>query len=807
MTDAIKLTPETLHRCCNPDTLAFETTDELEDLQQILGQTRALDAVQFGIGIRSDGYNMYVLGPPGFGKRTTIRHFLQEKSATEATPPDWVYVNSFDKPHSPWAIQFPAGRGARFRQAMLDFVDDLKTEIPAALQMEEHQSRIHEVEQEARERHEQAFKQLAEQAQSQGIQLVRTPAGYAMAPIKDGEVLGPEDFEKLTPEERKTIEEGVEQLQEQLKELVEKVPQWRKETRDKIKQLNQEAAKLAIDHLLEPLRRDYAEFPRVLEYLDAVEKDVVDHTDDFQPADEAAQPMVGMMPTPQKSFDRYAVNLLVDNAETTGAPVIFETHPSYQNLLGRAEHESQMGTLVTRFTLIKPGALHRANGGYLVVDAHRLLQQPYAWDGLKRALAAKQLKIESLGETLSLISTVSLEPEPIPLDVKVILVGDRMLYYLLCQYDPDFGDMFKVAADFDEHMPRSDENCRAFARFIATLARREKHRAFDKTAVARMIDHSARTAGDAEKLSASTQALADLVREADYWASLDNAEVVTAAHVQKAIEKQIYRSDRVRQLVYEQIERGTVMIDTEGRCVGQVNGLSVLSIGNFSFGQPSRITAKIRLGKGELIDIEREVDLSGAIHSKGVLILSSFLAARFAQRRPLSLSASLAFEQSYGKVDGDSASVAELCALLSALSDLPIQQNFAVTGSVNQHGQVQPIGGVNEKIEGFFDICNRRGLTGTQGVLIPHTNIKHLMLRHDVVEAVADGKFHIWAVSHVDQAVALLTGVEAGEADAEGNYPAGTVNYRVAAKLDELFELRRKLTQDTAGKKDHESDS
>jgi lon-related putative ATP-dependent protease len=463
--------------------------------------------------------------------------------------------------------------------------------------------------------------------------------------------------------------------------------------------------------------------------------------------------------------------------------------------MGLAEHESRMGTLFTQFTLIKPGALHRANGGYLVLDALKVLQQPFAWDGLKRALNAKELQIESLGESLSLISTVTLEPQPIPLDVKVILVGDRMLYYMLYEHDRDFAELFKVAADFDEQMDRSPENCQLYARYIATMARQEKYRPFDKRAVARVIEESARIAGDSEKLSTSMQSIANLLREADYWASTDNAPTVTEKHVEVAIDKQVYRANRVRTRVYEQIKRGTVLIDTSGACIGQVNGLSVIDMGNFSFGQPSRITATVRIGKGEVIDIEREVDLGGAIHSKGVLILSSFLATRFAENRPLSLSGSLVFEQSYGRVDGDSASVAELCALLSALARIPIQQSFAVTGSVDQRGQVQPIGGVNDKIEGFFDVCSARGLTGEQGVLIPRSNVKHLMLRSDVVDAVAAGKFHVHAVETVDEAIAILTGIPAGEANAAGEYPPGTVNQRVAARMDELFQIRQQLSQ------------
>ena len=708
MTDALRLDPAVLRWRCTENHLAFETTEELEDLQQILGQPRALDAVQFGISIRRDGYNMFVLGPPGLGKRTTINHFLLEKAARESPPNDWCYVNNFEQAHKPLAIQVPPGRGARLQRDMANLVDELKTTVPSSLELEEHQNRIQEIEQEAKDRHNRAFKELADRALERGIQLVRTPGGYAMAPVRDGEVMGPDEFEKLSPEERKKIEEAVKELQEELKELVERVPRWRMETRDKIKELNRQATRLAIGHLLARLRQDYTDLPEVLKYFDALEKDVVEHSEEFQPQEESAGNLLGLPMPSQPPFQRYQVNLLVDNSDTNGAPVIFENHPSYHNLMGRAEHESRMGTLFTQFTLIKAGALHHANGGYLVLDALKVLQQPYAWEGLKRALNTKELRIESVAESLSLVSTVSLEPQPIPLDVKVVLVGDRMLYYMLYQYDRDFAELFKVAADFDEQMDRSPENCQLYARYIATMARQEQYRPFDRRAVTRVIEESARIAGDSEKLSTSMQSIANLLRESDYWAREEDAHIVTDAHVALAVDKQIYRANRVRTLVHEQIERGTVMIDTQGACVGQVNGLSVIDMGNFSFGQPSRITATVRIGKGEVIDIEREVDLGGAIHSKGVLILSSFLATRFAQTRPLSLSASLVFEQSYGHVDGDSASVAEICALMSALAGIPIKQSLAVTGSVNQHGQVQPIGGVNDKIEGFFDVCQAR---------------------------------------------------------------------------------------------------
>jgi lon-related putative ATP-dependent protease len=493
-------------------------------------------------------------------------------------------------------------------------------------------------------------------------------------------------------------------------------------------------------------------------------------------------------------FRRYQVNVLVDHGQSQGAPVVYESNPTYDNLTGRIEHMAQMGALVTDFNLIKAGALHRANGGYLILDARQVLLQPYAWDGLKRAIRAREMRIEPLGQALSLISTLSLAPQPVPLDVKVVLIGERLLYYMLYQLDPDFGELFKVEADFNEEMPRTPENNRLYARLIVTIARREQLRPFDRGAIARVIEHSARLSGDAEKLSVHLLSISDLLREADYWASVAGNGAVTAGDVQRAIDAQIHRADRLQEQVQDQIRRGTILIDTTGARVGQVNGLSVVGLGHYAFGQPSRITARVRMGEGKVVDIEREVELGGPIHSKGVFILSSFLGARYAAERPLSLSASLVFEQSYGSVEGDSASMAELCALLSALAQVPVKQAWAMTGSVNQHGEAQPIGGVNEKIEGFFDVCRARGLTGEQGVIIPASNVQHLMLRHDVVEAVQAGQFHVYPMRTVDDAIELLTGVPAGERDAEGNFPEGGINQRVEARLIELAEKQRAFT-------------
>ncbi len=506
-----------------------------------------------------------------------------------------------------------------------------------------------------------------------------------------------------------------------------------------------------------------------------------------------------MQQTSQEQFlRRYGVNVLVDHAETEGAPVVYEDNPTYQNLIGRLEHQAQMGALLTDFTLIKPGALHRANGGYLIIDADKLLLQPQAWEGLKRALKSRRLSIESLGQQLGLISTVSLDPEPIPLSVRVALIGDARLYYLLLALDPEFAELFKVAADFDGQMPRDAEHQERYARLIATVAQREKLHPFDRSAVERIMDHSTRAVGDAERLSARMREVRDLMLEADYWAAEAEHQVVTAGDVQQAIEAQIHRSDRLRERVHESILRRITLIDTEDAVVGQVNGLSVLGLGNVAFGQPSRITARVTLGKGQVVDIEREVDLGGPLHSKGVMILTGFLQGRYAQDKPLSLSASLVFEQSYGGVDGDSASSAELYTLLSAISGVPLKQSLAVTGSVNQRGEVQAIGGVNEKIEGFYDICAARGLTGEQGVMIPVSNVQHLMLRPDVVQAVAEERFHIYAVAHVDQGIELLTGVAAGEPDEEGRYPEGTINAFVEARLAAMAEKARAYARGAA---------
>ena len=778
---------------CAPDELPFESTTELEALNEVIGQDRAVEAIRFGVGIDRPGYNLFALGPEGTGRHTVVRHFLEDHARQGPRPTDWCYISNFKERRSPLALSLEAGRGRAFQADMARFVDDLRPALRAAFESDEHRTRRQIIEQELKERQEQALEEVEKDATEHSIALMRTPMGFAFAPVSDGKVIAPEVFQHFPQAERERIEQQIGALQERLQKALEQAPVWMKETRDKLRQLNNETATFAVGHLIEAVRARYADVPAILAYLDEVKRDVIENVElivagpDKPGGDENAVEFEDGHPLKR----RYRVNLLVDNEALEHSPVVYEDDPTYDRLLGRIEHRAEMGALLTDFHLIRAGALHRANGGYLILDARKLLTRPMAWDALKQALRAKEISIRPLANALGLMSTVSLEPEAIPLSVKVVLIGERMLYYLLSSLDPDFSRLFKVAADFDERMARSPENNLLYARLLATIARREELRALDRGAVARALQESARRAGDAERLSTELEDLADLLREADYWAGQAGRTEITAEDVERALKAGIDRLDRVRDRIQEEIERGTLVIDTEGATAGQVNGLSVMALGGFAFGRPSRITARIRLGKGEVLDIEREVALGGPLHSKGVLILAGYLSAHYAAERPLSLSASLVFEQSYGGVDGDSASSAELYALLSAIAEAPIEQSLAVTGSVNQYGQVQAIGGVNEKIEGFFDLCAARGLSGDQGVLIPASNVKHLMLDRRVVEAVEQQRFHIYPVETIDQGIEILTGMTAGARQADGSFPEGSLNARVEARLAELAEKRR----------------
>lgn len=791
-----------LYHACNPDDLAFNTTAELEELTDTLGQDRALEAIDFGVGIKHDGYNLFVLGSTGIGKHYIVTKELEKRAAKSPKPSDWCYVNNFNDYHKPQALQLPPGMGRTLRDDMAQLVEDLQNAIPASFRSDEYRTRVQEINEEFDERQQSAFDSLNEEAKSRGIAILRTPTGYTLAPLRGDETISPEEFESLPKEEQERIESAIRDLRDQLRETIHQIPTWQKEYHQKIKKLEQEVSELTVDLLIKPLLEKYNTQENVVQYIEEVKIDVVKNVDEFRTSEEEEPAtLLGLKAKKGKTreYSPYHVNVLVDNSEIKGAPVIFEDNPTYLNLVGRIEHLSQFGTLVTDFTLIKPGALHKANGGYLVLDVRKVLMRGFAWEGLKRVLSSHEIRIESLEQMLSLVSTITLEPEPIPINVKLVLTGDRLLYYLLNEYDHEFGRLFKVAADFSEDFDRSAENTRLYARLIASLQRREKLRDFDAGGVARIIEQCARHAEDGEKLSLHIGSLVDLLHESDYWADQDDSKIVGAHHVQHAVDKQIYRRDQIRSRIQESIQRGIRMIDSQGEQIAQVNGLSVMQLGDYSFGTPSRITATARLGEGEVIDIEREVDLGGPIHSKAVMILSAYLADHYARDCPLSLSATVVFEQSYGMIEGDSASIAELCALLSAIAGVPVKQNLAVTGSINQLGHVQAIGGVNEKIEGFFDVCDTRGLTGDQGVIIPSANVKHLMLRYDVVDAARQGKFHIYPVETVEQALELLTGLAMGEPDAEGNYPEDSLNGIVQARLDELNELRLEFAAKAKG--------
>jgi lon-related putative ATP-dependent protease len=758
--------------------------------------------------MRRDGYNLFVLGPPGQGKRTIVKRYLQQVSSKESNgvaPSDWCYVHNFVDPDKPRALKLAAGMGRELQKDVKELTTELQVAIPQALEDDTNKQAVEASIKSVFGDNERQVENLFEEARESGLTVGRTQSGAFV-------ITGPdkhEDGKPITPKEEEFAAKAAKDLQPRIEKLLNEVPKLRKEAVAKVKDINKDCAKKVIEEQMAPLRAKYAEFEGAIAHLDAIEEDLVQNYERIRPADEENESPLAMLQQPKRlSFGKYLVNLFVDNSELEGRPVIYEEHPYYHNLIGRIDHASMMGSLVTDFSLIKSGALHKANGGYLVLNARDVLLQPFAWEALKRAMRLHEAQIESLGAELSLISTVTIQPEPIELNVKVVLLGDRLLYYLLQRYDPEFDELFKVSADFSDDIDRSEESCNLYAQMLATVAKAEEIRPLDREAVAGVIEQAARRVGDQEKLSTHMETVTDLLRESDYWAESDGADIIGKDHVKKALEQQIYRSDRIRELVYESIKRGTLIIDLEGERIGQVNGLSVLDLGKLAFGRPSKITATTRLGRGKVVDIEREVDLGGSIHSKGVMILSSLLAHRYARDFPLSVSASLTFEQSYGMVDGDSASMAELCAILSSLASVPIKQYLAITGSVNQHGEAQPIGGATEKIEGFFDIANASagGLTGEQGVLIPESNAPHLMLRPDIIEAVESGLFNVYTYKNLDEAVSLLTGVAAGERNDDGEYPEGTINYKVDKRLLEMASLLKGFDGDEDGDEGQKKD-
>lgn len=798
-----------LYRPCDPAQLEIETTADLAVEDGLIAQDRAIAAVRFGVGIRHAGYNLFALGPSGTGKLALIRRALEERARSEPVPPDWCYVFNFKEAHRPRALRLPPGKGAELRRDMEQLVEDLHRAIQGVFESDEYRTRTQALEEELEERQERAMAEIRDLAKSKDVVLLQTPTGFTLAPVREGKPMGPNEFHALPEQDRKRIEEDIDSLQTEMRKALHQMPLWKKRSDERIEALNREMAGAAIGSLVESLGESYAELPEVLAYLQQVREDVVEHFRQFLPDQDKQLPMLWVQPNQDGPpwHHRYRINVLLGHDRNGGAPVVHADLPAHHQLVGRIEHRAHLGALETDFTMIRAGALHQANGGYLILDALKLLVQPFAWETLKRLLQAGEIRIESLAQITSLISTLSLEPEPIPLDVKVVMLGERHVYYLLCELDPEFSELFKVPVDFEDQLERGPASHRVYMGFIASEVRRAGLRHFDRAAVARVIEHSARLADDNERLTSHMRSIGDLVRESDYWASAAGRTLVGAADVQRAIDAKIERVDRISRRLREETRRGTILIETRGARVGQINGLAVMTLGGFAFGHPSRITARVRLGKGQVIDIEREVKLGGPIHSKGVLILQGFIAGRYALDHPLSLTASLVFEQSYGGIEGDSASSAELYALLSALAETPIAQSCAVTGAVDQLGEVQAIGGVNEKIEGFFDTCAAQGPIDGQGVLIPAANVKHLMLRADVREAVAAGRFAIYPVARIDQGIEILTGLPAGTRGADGRFPDGSLNARVESRLIGFSERLRALATHDEGREPRPGES
>jgi len=817
------LSVEQLYKKCDLSELNFSTTEELPELEEIIGQKRAISAIDFGMGMNHKGYNLFVLGSEGIGKTALIKKLLKKHYVKRKKTFDWCYVNNFEYPQHPRFLRLPAGTAKPLSETMEKLVKLISTLITSAFQSNEYTAQIQKIETEINDRGDKALNELIDNAKDENIAVIRTPSGYTLSAIVDGKITNLDSFKKMSEALQKDYNEGIDKYQEKLQETLAQVPVWEQEGKDQLDKLDKDIVTQLVDSAMEQLFKEYNGFEPVINYLSDVKEDIVNHLDEFYDQDVHSKETGPKRKHISKTanFHRYLVNVLVDNSESYDMPIIFEDNPTYSNLIGRIEHlayyntreEDQnktdnaigLGNLLTAFTLIKPGTLHKANDGYLLLDAEKILTNPYAWEGLKRALKSSMITIEPLDELHSFSRNLTLEPDPIPLKIKIVLIGDRHIYHLLKENDAEFNKLFKVNVDFSEEIARNESMMHKYARLIADVQRQEKVSPIECAAVERIIEQSSRLVDHGEKISLHMGELRDLILEAEFFyrqRQLENNDSsarekasstgnsINVDDVNAAIKARIYRMDQYRDSLYEEIIKETILIDTDNEKIGQVNALSVLQIGEFAFGQPSRITATVRVGDGHIVDIEREVDLGGDIHSKGVMILSSYLGHHYAKTQMLSMDANLTFEQSYGEVDGDSASVAELCALLSAVSEIPVKQSIALTGSVNQLGEVQAIGGVNEKIEGFFDICHLRGLTGKQGVLIPKSNVVNLMLKKEVLQAVKDKQFTIYSIEHVDDALSLLMGMEAGNPDEQGQYPTQTINHKIQLNMEKYSSLK-----------------
>ncbi|WP_043308936.1 Lon protease family protein [Pseudomonas sp. ML96] len=780
---SLRLAPDALTRPCAPDQFNFTTTDDLEPFRGVLGQERAVEALQFGVAMPRPGYNVYVMGEPGTGRFSFVQRYLKAEAKRQATPVDRVYVNHFEESREPRAVELPAGTAAAFIADIGHLIDNLLATFPAVFETPTYQQKKSAIDRVFNQRYDKALDLIEKLALEKDVALYRDSSNIAFTPMKDGKALDEADFAQLPEAERERFHEDISGLEERLNEELASLPQWKRETSNQLRQLNEETITLALQPLLSPLSAQYAENAGVCAYLQAVQvnllRTVVDQLLDDKP-DLQRREMLE---------EQYSPCLVVGHHADGGAPVVFESHPTYDNLFGRIEYSTDQGALYTSYRQLRPGALHRANGGYLIVEAEKLLSEPFVWDALKRALHSRQLKMESPLGDLGRIATVTLSPQMIPLQLKVIIIGSRQLYYTLQDLDSDFQEMFRVLVDFDEEIAVGDDSLEQFAQLLKTRTSEEGLASLTAAAVARLATYSARLAEHQGRLSARIGDLFQLVSEADFVRQLAGDAITDVGHIERALKAKSDRTGRVSARIIDDMLAGIILIDSAGEAIGKCNGLTVLQVGDSSFGVPARISATVYPGGSGIVDIEREVSLGQSIHSKGVMILTGFLGSRYAQEFPLEISASIALEQSYGYVDGDSASLGEVCTLISALSRTPLKQCFAITGSINQFGEVQAVGGVNEKIEGFFRLCEARGLTGEQGVIIPHSNVSNLMLDERVLQAVRNGQFHVYAVRHVDEALGLLLGEPAGAPDAKGQFPKGSVNARVVERLRSIAEM------------------
>jgi lon-related putative ATP-dependent protease len=773
-----------LRKSCDPATFKFKTTKELEPFTGTIGQARGIKAMEFGLNIDIKGYNLYLEGPTGIGKTIYAKNKLESIAKTKPIPDDWCYVYNFENPNEPVAISLPAKMGKEFTNDMAQFIENIKVEIKTAFNNQDFATEKANIEKSVEDKKIKMIEKLNKDAAKQGFEIKNTPSGIYFLPMINGKTLTEDEFNALDDATKSEFERRSVEIQKETIDVMSKIKELERKANERMSSWQNNIALFAVSIQINELRNKYKKYAKIQTFLKNVQKDILSNITEFI-AEPQPQPQ---MPMPRndvlKPWQKYQVNLFVDNSNLDGAPVIIDSNPSYYNLFGKLEYENTYGTLRTDFTLIKPGLIHKANGGYIVLQIRDLLTNPVIWDSFKRILRTKLIYVDTLKDyQMNTVAIASLKPEPIPVSIKVLLIGPSNVYYQLLNFDEDFKKLFKVKVEFDEEAPRTDANMFKIAQFIHNFCEKEKAPHFNAGAVAEVIEYCSRSVENQNKLSTQLNDITELLGEACTWAKMDGAKIVTAAYVKKAVVERIERINKYDQRLVEMIQNGTIMIDTDGQKVGQINGLSIMSIGDYSFGKPAKITANTYVGKSGIVNVEREVELSGTSHSKGVMILAAYIGEKFAQERPLSLTASLCFEQMYNGVDGDSASSTELYAILSSLSDLPIKQNIAVTGSVNQKGEIQPIGGVTDKIEGFFSICKLRGLTGEQGVMIPYQNIKNLNLNDDVIKAVKDGMFHIYAIKNIDEGIELLTGVPAGKKNKNGEYTVGTVNYLVNEKL------------------------